>query len=142
MCSPIGYRYSGKRYTPDGTLLAQGKYRTKIFASDLPPWFVYGDLHGGSGFISAKEVRDLLYRPNYVSCHFLKDDFLFISYSGKIENTISSEGFQWYTGYDYSISGHIIQDFIQAASIYSHIDIGEIQSEIDKKKEWYYVNSK
>ena len=49
---------------PDGHLFADGRYRTKIFASDLPEYFVYGYLYKRHGFISAASVKhDLPFQP-------------------------------------------------------------------------------
>ena len=125
---------------PDGTLLSQGKYRTKIYTSDLPPWFVYGYLYGRFGFISARDVRDLYYRPNYVTNHCFKDDVLFISFQGKIAEEDSTDGFRWFSGYDYALSGDIIESFVRSVKQYSSIDVSEIVEALEQKKEWYYVN--
>ena len=136
LCRPIGQRISGKHYIPDGTLLAQGKYRTKIFASDLPSWFVFGALYGQEGFISAQGVKDLLYRPNYIAENNCENDLLLISYGDKIEETVSSEGFSWYKNYDYAISGSLIFDFVIAVNTYSDIDTADILAEMERKKRY------
>lgn len=55
METPIGRR-AFEEYHSDGTLLAHGHYKTKIYASDLPPWFLYGYMYKRHGFMSAKDL--------------------------------------------------------------------------------------
>ena len=67
----------------DGTLFS-GHYRTKIKPEDLPEWYLYGRYYKRFGYMSTKGITDMLYIPSRFSNHYLKDDFLLISYGGSI----------------------------------------------------------
>ena len=138
MHSPIGKRYRETNPDPDNHLLAHGIYRTKIYPQDLPDWYVGGYMYKKHGFMSAKGVKHMLYKPNYFTNHLFKDDLLFISYDKEITPVKDESGHTWYDGYEHVLSGPVICEFLKAAAEYSDYDIGAIQSEIEKKKEWYY----
>ena len=123
---------------PDGYLYAYGRYPTKIFPSDLPDWYVYGYMYKTHGFMSAKGVKHLHFKPNYTADnHLYKYDTLFISYDSPITPT-NSFGFEWFEGYRYILDGPTMLDFIDAAEKYSSYDVSEIRKELEKKKVWYY----
>ena len=126
---------------PDGSLFS-GVYKTKIFPEDLPEWYVEGYMYKRHGFMSAKGVKHLFYRPNYVFNHLYKDDTLFVSYDKEITPTENDDGFKWYEGYDYCLSGSVILDFVDAAEKYSRLDVSTIREELAKKKVWYYETYK
>lgn len=137
MTSPIGRRYREANPDPEGHLLAYGKYRTKIFPRDLPEWYVGGYMYKRHGYISAKGVKYLHYKPNYLFNHMYKDDILLISYDGPITPTRTDDGFEWFEGYEHQLSGLVILDFVKAAARYSGIDTGEIEAELKRKRDWY-----
>ena len=56
-----------------------------------------------------------------------------------IEN---DDGFKWYEGYDYCLSGVVILDFVDAAEKYSGVDVSGIREELVKKRAWYYETYK
>ena len=121
----------------NGYLFAQGTYPTKIKAEDLPEWYVYGRYYKCFGYLSAKGVVDMKYVPSKYSNHFLKDDFLFISYNTPIsENPETSGIIDAYTGYDEQIYGNVILSFLKAARKYSAYDISEIAQMIQDKADW------
>ena len=121
----------------DGYLFAQAIYPTKIKAEDLPEWYVYGRYYKCFGYLSAKGVVDMKYVPSKYSNHFLKDDFLFISYNTPIsENPETSGIIDAYTGYDEQIYGNVILSFLKAARKYSAYDISEIAQMIQDKADW------
>jgi len=68
----------------DGTLFS-GRYKTKMHPTDLPDWYLYGRYYKRWGYMSTKGIVDMVYRPNLHVNHFLKDDFLYISYKEKIK---------------------------------------------------------
>lgn len=138
MHSPIGRRFQEDNPDPERHLLAYGRYRTKIYPADLPEWYVGGYMYKRHGFMSAKGVKHLFYKPNYVFNHLYKDDILFISYDQEITPIQNDDGFQWYEGYDYCLSGNIILDFVDAAEKYSGLDVSGIREEIAKKRAWFY----
>ena len=122
---------------PEGHLYADGKYRTKIFASDLPEYFVYGYMYKRHGFISAAGVKHMLYVPNYVFNHRYKDDSLYISYDAPIQATATDRGLKLYEGWDHVLGGRLIVDFVEAAEKYSGYDATDIRAELKRKSDWY-----
>lgn len=122
---------------PDGHLFADGRYRTKIFSSDLPDHFVYGYLYKRHGFISAAGVKHMQYVPNYIFNHRHKDDTLYISYDEPIRLDAGDHGLKLYDGCKHAISGPLILDFVDAAEKYSGYDVSEIRREIKRKSDWY-----
>lgn len=140
--SPIGRRCIEDNKVPGGYLLAFGRYRTKILPEDLPEWYVGGYLYKRQGYISAKGVKHLFYKPDYHFNYFLKYDSLFISYNKEIVPTQNKEGFSWYDGYDYCLSGPLIIQFLSAVKIYSGLDVSKIEEEIEEKRKWCFETFK
>ena len=73
----------------------------------------------------------MVYHPNLWINHFLRDDFLYVSYNEPI--TIQKvPDFPWekFNGYDYLITGGEILEFLLAAREYSGYDITEIIEQI------------
>lgn len=121
---------------PEGNLYANGQYPTKIKASDLPEWFVYGRFYKRFGYLSAKGITDMIYVPNTWVNHFLKDDDLFIAYGGKITQNPASDhlpAYQKYTGWDEWISGNEILRMLKAAEKYSAYDISSFGPQLKEK---------
>lgn len=121
----------------DGHLFADGRYRTKIFASDLPEYFVYGYLYKRHGFISAASVKHLLYVSNYIFNHRHKYDSLYISYDEPIRPVAGDHGMTLYDGCKHAVGGPLILDFVNAAAKYSGYDVADILKEIQRKSDWY-----
>jgi len=121
----------------DGTLFS-GRYKTKIKPEDLPEWYLYGRYYRRFGYMSAKGITDMLYLPNLVFNHFLKDDCLLVSYGGKIVEDKPEERYRLdrYSGYDELVWGNEIIDILRGARKYSGIDIKPFIEEVRKKKEW------
>jgi len=137
METPIG-RKAFEEYHSDGTLLANGRYRTKIYASDLPPWFLYGYMYKRHGFMSAKGVKHLVYKPNYhFDNHLFKYDTLFISYEKQIIPITYDDSFEWFDGYDYVLDGTAIERYLDLVEQFSDCETASIRAEIDNKKVWY-----
>ena len=122
---------------PDGHLFSDGRYKTKIYASDLPEHYVYGYLYKRHGFISAAGVKHMLYVPNYIFNHRHKDDTLYISYDEPIRLDTGDHGLKLYDGCKHAISGSLILNFVDAAEKYSGYDVSEIRGEIKRKSDWY-----
>ena len=121
-------------YGEDGTLFSQGRHKTKLRPSDLPEWYVRGRYYKHFGYLSAKGVRHLYYRPNLFTNHMFKDDFLFISYDCEI---IPNEDILQITGSDEYIYDWEIVDFLKTAEKYSGCDISNIKAEIEQKRVWF-----
>ena len=121
----------------EGYLFAQAIYPTKIKAKELPDWYVYGRYYKRFGYLSAKGIVDMKYVPSKYSNHFLKDDFLFISYSNTISENPKATGIiDMYTGYDERICGNEILDFLKATKQYSGYNISDIVQQIQDKADW------
>lgn len=121
------YRYVG---TSDGTLFSANYGRTKLYASELPEWFVYGRFYKRFGYLSTKGIKAIRYVPSWHTHHFLKDDHLQISY----DKTESELGDYW----DDTtwVWGNEILDVLQGAKIYSNYNIDPIVCQIKEKIEW------
>ena len=121
----------------NGYLYAKDKYPTKIKPSDLPEWFVYGRYYKFNGYMCSKGVVDLKYVPSKNTNHFLKDDYLMVSYSEKITPIPNSEAaYEKYCGYDERIYGASILPFLKAARKYSGYDISGIIKQLEEKTVW------
>ena len=78
--------------------------------------------------MSAKGIVDLVYHPNMHTNHFLKDDFLYISYKDKIEPVTDEERkikeyrYSRYKGYDQLVCGSEIIDILPGAAKYLWLD--------------------
>ena len=125
----------------DGTLFS-GCHKTKIRPEDLPEWYLYGRYYKRWGYMSTKGIVDLVYRPNMHVNHFLKDDFLYISYKEKIEPVTEEEKktrlycYEYYKGYDEVVFGSEIIDILKGARQYSEYDITPIIEQIREKEKW------
>ncbi len=115
---------------PETPLFSCGRYRTKISAADLPEWYAEGRFCSQWGYVSAKGVKHLIYKPSYRDYSY-KDDCLLISYDKPIVS--EADGF---TGHDIVIYGIFIVSFIEAVAKFSDIDIGDIQAHLAEKSKW------
>ena len=124
----------------DNCLYANLRYPTKITPKDLPEWFVKGRYYKNHGFISAKGVVDLVYKPNLWINHMFRDDSLYISYNKPIRE-VERESFgrivKEYEDYDYVIDGTDAIDFIAAVKKYSDFDTSNIEAAIIEKAAYY-----
>lgn len=123
----------------DGTLFA-GPYKTKNKPTDLSEWYIYGRFYKRFGYLSTKGISDLLYLPNKVFNHFLRDDMLLVSYGGKIVDPSPDAPLRGkidrLIGYDKIIWGMEIVDVLRGARQYSNMDIEPFINEIKQKKDW------
>ncbi len=121
----------------DGSLFSD-VFPTKIFPEDLPEWYIYGRYYKRFGYISTKGVVDLVYVPGKFTNHFLKDDFLYISYKEKITKIEPEDkwSYEKYNGYDHMIYGSEILDFLIGARDYSGYDISALVEQLREKKRW------
>ena len=119
----------------DGTLF-YSRYKTKILPEDLPEWYVFGRYYKRFGYLSTKGIKYMVYVPNLWINHFLRDDFLLISYTGKINiiNDNAKSHFDKYGGYDYQVYGSEILEILKGAKLYSNYDISPIVEQIKEKQ--------
>lgn len=112
------------------------KYPTKITPEDLPEWFVKGRYYKNHGFLSAKGVVDLAYKPNNWINHMFRDDSLYISFNKPIREVEVDSiigKIMDFTDYDYVIDGTYAIDFVAAVKKYSDFDTTEIENAIIDK---------
>ena len=117
-------------YVYDGFLRADDRYHTKLRPEDLPESFVYfsNSLYF-NGFLDSAGVVDIKYVPNLWINHFLKDDYIVISYRGKIGE---EKNYKYENG-DFRIFGNDILYFLEAARKHSDFDISGIIEGIKNK---------
>ena len=135
----ITFKGDGPRmlHATGDTLFSEGRYATKITAADLPEWYIEGYYRRLHGYMNAKDVKYLLYKPNMWINHMFKDDVLFVSYSKPIQLVIDETGFkhEWADDYDELISGYSIVTFIQAVDKYaSDCDTAVVKKLIEEKR--------
>lgn len=120
----------------DDTLFS-GWHKTKIKANDLPEWYIFGRFYNCHGYMSTKGIQDMIYVPNLYSDNFLKEDFLFISYSGQIEKVSdSTPAWERYKGYDEYVTGSYIISILRGARAYSDYDITEIKEQMRQHRQY------
>lgn len=125
----------------DGTLFS-GHHKTKIRPTDLPEWYLYGRYYKSWGYMSTKGIVDMVYSPNMHVNHFLRDDFLYVSYKAKIEPVSEKDKedkhlrYEYYKGYDEVVCGSEIIDILKGARQYSGFDIKPIIEKIREKERW------
>lgn len=124
---------------PGRRLYAQGIYPTNLVREDLPEWYLWGRYHKRWGWLCTKGITDMVYRPCRFSNHFLKDDYLMVSYGGKITLKEDSEErypFRDYEGVDEHIWGSEILTVLRGARDYSGYDIAPLLEQLKEKAEW------
>ena len=120
----------------DGTLFS-GNYPTKIIPSMLPEWYARGRYYKRWGYLSVKGITDMKYIPNRFTNHFLKDDFLLISYGGTLVEKEAPRGstLDRYDGVDEFVFGNEILTILKGAREFSNYDITPIIGQIKDKVE-------
>lgn len=121
----------------NGYLFAKGIYKTKILEKDLPKHFV--KLYWGSKYqyVSIKNIKDILYKPNYFTNHLYKDDFLYISYDKPI---VKDKINNYYLNYEIILYGYAIVDFVKVIKANNTYNVEKIEEELNKKRKWYEEN--
>ena len=119
----------------DGTLFS-GHYRTKIRPEDLPEWYLYGRYYKRFGYMSTKDITDMVYIPSRFSNHYLKDDCLLISYGGSITEVTDPElsVYECYQGWNERVWGNEIITILRGARKYSSYDIEPFIEKLKWKK--------
>lgn len=126
-------------------LYSGGVYPTKLTASDLPDDYI--PIHSRviwymRGFLRTSGITDMKY--TYVKeNHLFKDDYIYISYHGKIKKVDETEGiFRLidYVDYDVCVCGNDIVDIVLAAEKYSGFDTTEVRKGIEEKRIWLRDN--
>ena len=126
-------------------LYSGGVYPTKLTASDLPDDYI--PIHSRviwymHGFLRTSGITDMKY--TYVKeNHLFKDDYIYISYHGKIKKVDETDGIFKiidYVDYDVCVCGNDIVDIVLAAEKYSGFDTVEVRKGIEEKRVWLRDN--
>ena len=126
-------------------LYSGGVYPTKLTASDLPDDYI--PIHSRviwymRGFLRTAGITDMKY--TYVKeNHLFKDDYIYISYHGKIKKVDETEGIFRildYVDYDVCVCGNDIVDIVLASEKYSGFDTAEVRKGIEEKRVWLRDN--
>lgn len=118
-------------------------YPTNIKAEDLPEWFVYGRYYSNFGYLSAKGVKYLKFKPNMWINHLIRDDMLYVSYYKPIVEVESKlfRNSKDVEGYDIVFSGWDVITFLDAVKKYSpRCDTSEVERLLIEKAKAYKVN--
>lgn len=130
-------KYAFRAYAPadEYVLYSDGRYKTKMTAHDLPPWYMPGRYYGYvQGFLNTKDVAKLIYSPNFHFNHMFKDDFLYISYNSPSE---CRKIFTAEECCDEYVWGFNIPKFLYMAERYSGYDAAPIWQQIEEKRLWF-----
>lgn len=126
-------------------LYSGGVYPTKLTVSDLPDDYI--PIHSRviwymHGFLRTSGITDMKY--TYVKeNHLFKDDYIYISYHGKIKKVDETDGIFKiidYVDYDVCVCGNDIVDIVLAAEKYSGFDTVEVRKGIEEKRVWLRDN--
>lgn len=120
----------------NGKLYALGKTEVRIKPKDLPEWYLNAYISGKCGYISCKDVKDMVYEPNYITKRKNNDDTLYISFDKKIKID-ENQRIAQYINYDVRLHGAAIHEYIKKAQKYCECDISKVVGEIKKKEKWY-----
>ena len=122
--------------TDNPYLYAHGVWPTKITADMLPEdyipirsrviWYM-------KGYLKTSGITDMRYQWRKLN-HLFKDDYLYISYGGKVEETVDRYGYRYIDTYDVCICGNDIIPVILAAEKYSGYDSTELRAGIEEKR--------
>lgn len=131
-----GWRETLDRDNP--YLYSGGCYPTKITKEDLPEDYI--KIHSRSiwymfGFLKTSGIIDMDYtwvKEN----HLFKDDYIYISYSEKLQTERNRWGYDDIANYDVAISGNSIVDIVLAAEKYSGFDTSKVRTKIEEKRVW------
>lgn len=130
-------KYAFRAYAPadEYVLYSDGRYKTKMTAHDLPPWYMPGRYYGYvQGFLNTKDVAKLIYSPDFHFNHMFKDDFLYISYNSPSE---CRKIFTAEECCDEYVWGFNIPKFLYMAERYSGYDAAPIWQQIEEKRLWF-----
>lgn len=135
----MAYYYSTKchvwhRSLPpnNGCLYENGLHATNLRETDLPEYYVSGIFYDCWGYVSARDVKDIVYYPDLSSSDLYGDDVLYVSFNDRIRYTPSGRP----TGYDLIVKGRTIVHFLSAVAQYSSFDISNILGMFRLKQAW------
>lgn len=123
-------------------LYAKGKKRTNIRKEDLTEDYIEfssGTIGYRTGYIKTSEITDMKYVPR-MNNHLFRDDYLFISYHGKITHDPFDYTYEGYPEFDMHICRYSAFRILLAAERYSGFDTSEIRKLIEEKKQWSREN--
>lgn len=132
----FGKGYRQTLDTDNPFLYSHGIWPTKITADMLPDDYI--KIHSRviwymTGYLRTSGITDMVYKWTRVN-HLFKDDYLYISYGGKISKSMNEWGRTDVTDYDVCICGNDIIPIILAAEKYSGYDSTALRAGIEEKR--------
>lgn len=126
----------------NGYLYSEGRYLTKIKKDDLPTDYI--EIHSRTiwymdGFIKTSGVKDLFFEYRKDN-HFLKNDYLYISYDKKIEEVKDEYGNDEVRYFDFIICGGDVLSILLNIEKNSSIDTTIVKNKINEKFRWWKDN--
>lgn len=126
----------------NGYLYSEGRYLTKIKKDDLPTDYI--EFHSRTiwymdGFIKTSGVKDLFFEYRKDN-HFLKNDYLYISYDKKIEEIKDEYGNDEVRYFDFIICGGDVLSILLNIEKNSSIDTTIVKNKINEKFRWWKDN--
>ena len=137
-----GYRQTADINTE--YLYSKARYKTKIKKEDLPEDYIEfrsGTIRYMTGYLKTSGVVDIDY-TYFLENHIFKDDYLYISYKGKLKKEKTSYGREYIVNYDVCICGNDIIPVLLAIEKNSNINIDKVKEKIYYKVSWYKENCK
>ena len=141
---------------PEGCFFTAGGKVVRLTKEEIPEWYIYVRTYRIFGYLDSKNVKYLVYSPNYVTNHLYKDDFLYVSYKKPIvidEDYYKNSALHFempvedgkrqlfYTGYDFLMWGPDVVSFARGVKKYGNIDnIGDILARMEDKPRWFREN--
>ena len=128
--------------TDNPLLYSHGCYPTKLKAEDLPDDYI--PIRGRmtwylDGWLSTSGITDMHYEYLRIH-HMIRDDSLYISYSGKLKTKTDEYGWTYFTNDDVLISGWDIVNIVLGAEKYSVFDTTGVRRRIEEKRIWLRDN--
>ena len=111
-------------------LYSKAMYKTKIKKEDLPDDYIEfrsGTIRYMTGYLKTSGVVDIDY-TYFLENHIFKDDYLYISYKGKLKKEKTSYGRERIVNYDICIYDNDIIPILHAIEKNSNINIDKVKS--------------
>lgn len=124
-------------------LYSKGRFPTKIRKEDLPKDYIEfrsRTISYLTGYLKTSGIQDIYY--TYLKeNHLFKDDYLYISYNGKIELEKTSYGVRC-KNYDFCVCGGDNIPILLEIEKNSKVDTTEVRKKINEKYNWWKENEK
>lgn len=104
-------------------LFSYAKYKTNVTKDHLPEYFVNIVYRYLPAYLNSKDVADIVFRASTKNFDSLKDDYLYISYNGKLDKEMNHIDLIFNA--DVCLYGYWAYAFLKAVLKYSSYDLTE-----------------